>query len=109
MEEKIKETIAASPTKSTTNVMKETDLTKVLDYFRYTTGTTLDAMFGTGVLRNSITYYVRDLIAMNLLQVIYVARDRRTKRMAQHYSADPAKWQEKPENKQYSLFAMEEA
>ena len=79
------------------------DLAKVLDYFRYTTGTTLDCMFATGVLRNCITWYVRDLEQMGLLQVIYRAKDKRTHFMAKHYSADPSMWQNKPDT-QLSLF-----
>lgn len=79
------------------------DLSKVLDYFRYTVGTTLDCMFDTGILRNSITYYVRDLESLGLLQAIYVAPDKRTHFMAKHYSADPSKWVNKPDT-QLSLF-----
>lgn len=39
------------------------DLCKILDYFRYTTGSTLDAALATGILRNSITWYVAYLEA----------------------------------------------
>ena len=97
-----KAAITAAPKIDTANVHNPTDLTKVLDYFRYTVGTTLDCMFDTGILRNSITYYVRDLEALGLLRAIYVAPDRRTHFMAKHYSADPSKWQQNPE-RQYSL------
>lgn len=101
MKEKNRATGAAP--NPTANVHNPSDLSKVLDYFSYTTGTTLDCMFATGVLRNSITYYVRDLEAMGLLQAIYVAPDRRTHREAKHYSADPQKWVNKPDM-QLSLF-----
>lgn len=84
-------------------VHNPSDLSKVLDYFRYTTGTTLDCMFATGVLRNCITWYVRDLERLGLLQAIYVAKDRRTHFRAKHYSADPSKWVNKPDA-QLSLF-----
>ena len=40
---------------ATTNVHNPKDLNKVLEYFRYTVGTTLDCFFATGVLRNCIT------------------------------------------------------
>ena len=73
------------------NVHNPTDLAKVLDYFRYTVGTTLDCFFATGILRNCITWYVRDLERLGLLQAIYVAKDKRTHFMAKHYSADPVK------------------
>ena len=98
-----KAAITAAPKIDTANVHNPTDLAKVLDYFRYTVGTTLDCMFDTGILRNSITYYVRDLEALGLLQAIYVAPDRRTHFMAKHYSADPLKWVNKPDT-QLSLF-----
>lgn len=68
------------------------DLQKVLDYFRYTTGTTLDCAMSVKVLRNSITWYVCTLEKMNLLQAIYVKRDRTTGRMAKHYSGNPKLW-----------------
>ena len=86
-----------------TKVQKDKDIEKVLDFFRYKVGTTLDCMFATGVLRNCITWYVRDLEQMGLLQAIYVAPDKRTHFMAKHYSADPSKWQNKPDM-QLSLF-----
>ena len=84
-------------------VRQEKDIEKVLDFFRYKVGTTLDCMFATGVLRNCITWYVRDLEQMGLLQAIYKAKDKRTHFMAKHYSADPSKWANKPEM-QLSLF-----
>ena len=98
-----KAAITAAPKIDTANVHNPTDLAKVLDYFRYTVGTTLDCFFATGILRNCITWYVRDLERLGLLQAIYVAKDKRTHFMAKHYSADPSKWQNKPDM-QLSLF-----
>lgn len=104
MEQKERTTEAApSLNFNETKIHNPSDLSKVLDYFRYTTGTTLDCMFATGVLRNCITWYVRDLERLGLLQAIYVAKDRRTHFMAKHYSADPSKWVNKPDT-QLSLF-----
>ena len=93
MEEK-KRTTGAAPIQDLTGakVRQEKDIEKVLDFFRYKVGTTLDCMFSTGVLRNCITWYVRDLERLGLLQAIYVAKDRRTHFMAKHYSADPSNW-----------------
>jgi len=68
------------------------DIDKVLEYFRYTTGTTLDAMLDTGILRNSITWYVRDLEKLGLLQAIARKADTHTGRMAKYYSANPELW-----------------
>ena len=73
-------------------IEKEKGINKVYNYFRYTTGTSLDCMLESGILRNCITYYIRDLEKMNLLQAVFRARDKHTRRMAKHYSADPAMW-----------------
>lgn len=105
MAEKIKAAITAAPNIDAANVQNPNDLCKVLEYFRYTVGTTLDCFFATGVLRNCITWYVRDLENMGLLQAIYVAKDRRTHFFAKHYSADPLKWQKQSQDTQLDLFA----
>lgn len=83
------------------------DLTKVLDYFRYTTGTTLDCMLATGVLRNSITWYVFYLQTIGALQTVCRQPDKHTGRLAKHYSADPSQWR-KTSYQQLSLFGKEE-
>lgn len=106
MAEKGKAAMTAAPNTNTANVQDYKDLTKVLEYFRYTVGTTLDCSFATGVLRNCITWYVRDLENMGVLQPIYVAPDKRTHFLAKHYSADPSKWRKKPDA-QLSLFREE--
>lgn len=87
------------------------DLCKILDYFRYTTGSTLDAALATGILRNSITWYVAYLENAGLLQPICIKRDRTTGYKAKHYSADPALWPQvdEPAAPQYpSLFGKED-
>lgn len=106
MADKTKAAITAATNNNTANVQNPKDLNKVLDYFRYTVGTTLDCFFATGVLRNCITWYVRDLENMGVLQAIYVAPDKRTHFLAKHYSADPSKWEKKPDA-QLSLFKEE--
>ena len=59
MEQKKRATEAApSLNFNGTKVQKDKDIEKVLDFFRYKVGTTLDCMFATGVLRNCITWYV---------------------------------------------------
>ena len=103
MEEKTRATEAA-PKIDMVNIKNSNDLCKVLEYFRYTVGTTLDCFFATGVLRNCITWYVRDLENMGLLQAIYIARDRRTHFLAKHYSAAPLKWQKQSQDTQLDLF-----
>lgn len=105
MADKTKAAITAAINQET-NVHNPNDLCKVLDYFRYTVGTTLDCFFATGVLRNCITWYVRDLENMGLLQAIYKAPDKRTHFVAKHYSADPSKWEKQPDT-QLSLFKEE--
>ena len=87
------------------------DLCKILDYFRYTTGSTLDAALATGILRNSITWYVAYLENAGLLQAICIRRDRTTGYKAKHYSADPTLWPQvdEPAAPQYpSLFGKED-
>lgn len=106
MEAKEKATKAAL-TIDTANVGNFTDLSKVLEFFLYTVGTTLDCMLGTGILRNSITYYVRDLEDMGLLQVIRKDRDKHTGHMAKYYSADKSLWNH-PDNNQATLFDLME-
>ena len=83
------------------------DLTKVLSFFRYTIGTTLDCMLGTGVLRNSITWYIVYLQNIGALQVVCRQPDRHTGRLAKHYSADPTQWN-KTNCQELTLFEKEE-
>lgn len=83
------------------------DLTEVLVYFQKREGTSLDCALGTGILRNSITYYIDSLLKMGLLQVVRIAPDFNTRHKAQWYSADPSKWQ-KPKHLQLSLFDEKE-
>ncbi|MCD8297057.1 MAG: hypothetical protein LUC88_05735 [Prevotella sp.] len=88
-------------------VHKEKDMAKVLEYFRYKTETTLSCAMETGILRNSITYYVKILEKAGLLQVVGKSPDRRTGHNAKHYSSDPKKWI-KPRYVELSLFARKE-
>lgn len=73
-------------------IAKEKDICKVLDYFRYKVGTTLDCALATGILRNSITWYVKELMDEDLLQSIGRSKDVTTGFTANHYSADKSKW-----------------
>jgi hypothetical protein len=73
-------------------VAKEKDIIKVFDYFRYKVGTTLDCAIATGILRNSITWYVQDLVDEGLLQSIGRSKDATTGYQANHYTADKSKW-----------------
>lgn len=82
------------------------DLNRVLEYYFYNVGSTLDAAKATGILRNSITWYVSRLEKEGLLKVVCIELDRNTGYMAKHYSADPCKW--KCQNaQQLSLFGHE--
>lgn len=94
----------AAPIIPNAKVRQEKDLCKILAYFRYKTATTLDAMLATGVLRNSIIWYVRDLERLGELQAVCVKPDRHTKRMAKYYSADRNKWPQKPLKRELCLF-----
>ena len=71
------------------------DLSKVLDFFRYTPATgssSLDAALATGVLRNSVTWYISYLEDEGLLRVVCIKPDRTTHYRSKHYSADPTLW-----------------
>lgn len=83
------------------------DLLKVLEYFRYTVGTTLDCAKATGIPRNSITWYVRDLEKLRLLQAVCVKPNVQTGFKAKHYSADPSQWARVPAS-ELSLFQESE-
>ena len=103
MEQK-KRATGAAPVIPTAKVGQEKDICKILAYFRYKTATTLDAMLATGVLRNSITWYVRDLERLGELQSVCTMPDRHTKRMAKYYSADRSKWPQKSQKRELGLF-----
>ncbi len=96
----------ATPTRTDTKVTYQKDIDKVFEFFRYTTGTTLDCAIATGVLRNSITYYVADLEKLEILKPVSITADGNTGRMAKHYSADHANWAHKG-FKQLELFGEE--
>lgn len=97
-----------------TKVSSGKDITKVLDFFRYTPATgssSLDAALATGVLRNSVTWYISYLEDEGLLRVVCIQPDRSTGFRAKHYSADPALWPQvdAPAAPQYpSLFNEED-
>jgi hypothetical protein len=59
----------------------------VCGYFRYMTGTTLDCAEATGIRRNSITWYVRELEHLGMLETVCIKPDRTTGREAKHYSS----------------------
>lgn len=81
-----------SPHNTGTKIAKEKDICKVLGFFRYKVGTSLDCALATGILRNSITWYVQDLVDEGLLQSIGRAKDATTGYSANHYTADKSKW-----------------
>lgn len=112
MAKKRRKATEAANKRETTNVVKyttakvadTTNIAKVYDYFRYTVGTTLDCAKATGILRNCITWYVRDLEQLGLLQAIFKAKDKHTQCEAKYYSADPLQWMKSDTDKQLNLF-----
>jgi len=85
-------TAEAMPLTTAAKVGKEKGLCKVLAYFRYKVGTSLDAALDLGILRNSITWYIDELEKMNMLQAVCRRADKTTGFMAKHYSADRSLW-----------------
>jgi hypothetical protein len=81
---------------------KTKDLERVLQFFHYKVGTSLDCSLQTGILRNSITWYIKELEELNIIQAIKKAKDSTTGFLAKHYSADHKLWQEK-KNRQLEL------
>lgn len=84
------------------------DITKLLDYFRYKVATTLDAAIDLTMLRNSITWYVKELEDMGLLQAIYKRPDSHTGYLAKYYTANPDLWVQHNKARQLCLFNNEE-
>lgn len=109
MERKVKEQpFTTTPkTKTDAKVDNISDMAKVLEYFKYKVGTSLDAAIDLGVLRNSITYYIADLEELGLLQAICRLPDSHTGFKAKHYSADPRKWLRAKNLRQLDLFGEE--
>lgn len=89
-----------------TKVDNSKDIDKVCAFFRYKTATTLDAAIETGILRNSITWYVSILEGLGMLQAVKRWPDTRTGRMAKYYSANPGLWHQslRPQPIQLNLF-----
>lgn len=85
-------------------IQQEKDICKVLAYFRYKVGTSLDAALSMGVLRNSVTWYIAQLEELGELQAVCVRPDRHTGFRAKHYSADRSKWPQKPKKLEPCLF-----
>lgn len=80
------------PTIDTAKIASGKQIDKVLSFFRYNVGTSLDCSRATGVLRNNITWYIADLEEMGMLHAIEKRPDRTTGFPAKHYSADPTIW-----------------
>lgn len=94
------------PTGDVAKVRQEKDLYKVLAYFQYRIGTSLDAAQDLGILRNSITWYIDELEKMDVLQAICRKADKTTGFMAKHYSADRRLWK-KSVPQELDLFGKE--
>ena len=94
----------------TAKVDDSKDIDKVCAFFRYKTATTLDAAFETGVLRNSITWYVSILEGLGMLQAVRRMPDAHTGHMAKYYSANPDLWHQslRPQPIQLDLFTKDD-
>lgn len=108
MKESTKGSHNGYPINNTAKLARIKDMTKVLDYFRYKVGTTLDAALELSLLRNSVTWYVRDLEAMGVLRAITKRPDSTTGYKAKHYSANPDLWGHNVQPQQLSMFSQKE-
>lgn len=74
---------------------KSKDLVRLLAYFAIQPSTTLDAMLGTGILRNSITWYVDYAEHAGFIKTVFKGKDKHTNRVAKYYSSNPKDWKNK--------------
>ena len=81
------------------------EIKKVLLYYKRHHNTTLGAARDLGIERANVCWYVKDLMDMGFIQVIYRAPDYKTGFFAKFYSANPAEWKEN--YKQLNLFGEE--
>lgn len=83
------------------------DIAKVIEYFRNIPdgATTLQCMMATGILRNSLTWYVQYLVGAGMLHVVRTGKDPLTGCKAKFYTARSV---QRKECKQLSLFGGEE-
>ena len=107
MERKNKGAISKDHTLLTngTKIAKEKNIWRVLNFFRYKVGSTLDCSMSTGILRNCVTWYVQQLEEQDMLQAVVKCKDRTTGFMAKHYSADKSLWRKKS----HELFIFDES
>lgn len=73
-------------------VVKEKDITKLVNYLSLYDSTTLTASLETGIMRCSICYYIADLERIGIIGVVCRKPDPTTHRMAKYYSANPSHW-----------------
>ena len=103
-----KRKVAEATPNNTTKIQNIKDFAKLMHYFRYKTATSLDAMLDTGILRNSITWYIDEAERIGLLQAVFRAKDSHTGRLVKYYSSDPQKWRKSHQNKRLYLFKEED-
>lgn len=75
---KLNRAAEAAPIIPSAKVHQEKDIAKVLAFFRYKVGTSLDCALHINRLRNSVTWYIKALEEMGLLQAIFKAKDQHT-------------------------------
>lgn len=95
--------LALPPKKNTAKLGHIKQIAKVMAYFRYNVGTSLDCARATGILRNSITYYIVELELLGLLRAISRRADSTTGYPAKHYSADPDMWNDVTKEPQHTM------
>jgi hypothetical protein len=67
-------------------------LSRVLLYYKACVGTSLDCMIATGIMRNCITWYIKELESLGMIQAVYRLPDKHTHFKAKYYSANKELW-----------------
>ena len=70
------------------------DVCRVIEYFHYTTGSTLSCSIATAIKRSSVCWYVHELLKSHIIEYVGTYMDS-TGRKTKHYSVNKHLWKEK--------------
>lgn len=75
-----------------TNLVKEKDVSKIVNFLMLYDASSLEISINTGIKRGSVCFYLSFLEKMNLAGVVRRMADPRTGRYAKIYSCRPERW-----------------